>query len=155
MEWWANYDRPDRQLLGNGQTITASLPFGEHRITYIGTDSAGIVSSATIRLIMSDSPNITFSPVDGSYLFSGHPFTLTAVGASDSSSIRWYRNGSFSDWLSGSPATVNVGELSNGWNTVAVEGKNILGVVGVPTKQYLLRCSQCRHFIACQRYLMP
>lgn len=133
MEWWANYDRPDRQLLGNGQTITASLPFGEHRVTYIGTDSAGIVSSATIRLIMSDSPNITFSPVDGSYLFSGHPFTLTAVGASDSSSIRWYKNGSFSDWLSGSPVTVNVGELSNGWNTVAVEGKNILGVVGSTT----------------------
>ncbi len=130
MQWWANYGLAGQAQLGTGQTITTSLPFGDYYITYIGTDSAGISSSAKIRIIVSDNPSITFTPPDGSRLFTGRPFSLSAVGAHDPTKVKWYKNGAGTVWLTGSPVVVPVGGLNPGDNQVVAEGANILGVPG-------------------------
>ncbi len=130
MQWWANYGLAGQTQLGTGQTITASLPFGDYYITYIGTDSAGISSSAKIRIIVSDNPTITFTPQDGSRLFTGQPFSLAAVGAHDPTKVKWYKNGIGTVWLTGSPVVVPAGALNFGDNQIVAEGANILGVPG-------------------------
>ncbi|GAB4270821.1 MAG: hypothetical protein Kow0029_07930 [Candidatus Rifleibacteriota bacterium] len=128
MEWWLDYGQAGASNLGNGSSLNAIIPDGIHYLTYIGTDSGGLVSSASIRVIISDSPAISFTPSDGSRLFVGQPFDLTIGGAVEPTSVKWYRSTDVTPWKTGSPVTVNVGELPVGVNQIKAEGENLLGV---------------------------
>lgn len=128
MEWWLDYNLPGATLLGNGASLNAVIPDGIHYITYVGTDSANLVSSATIRVIVSNSPAISFTPGDNSRLFVGQPFYLTIGGAIEPATVKWYRPGDVVPWKTGSPALVNPGDLTVGLHLIKAEGENLLGV---------------------------
>ncbi|MEW6709406.1 MAG: hypothetical protein AB1403_06220, partial [Candidatus Riflebacteria bacterium] len=128
MQWWLDYNTVGSTLLGNGTTLNAIIPNGNHLITYVGTDSAGVVSSATIRVIVSNSPAINFTPGNGSRLFVGQPFNLTVGGDVVEATAKWYRDSETAAFRSGSPVQVNVGDLSVGLHQIKVEAQNLLGV---------------------------
>ncbi|PKL47422.1 MAG: hypothetical protein CVV42_13265 [Candidatus Riflebacteria bacterium HGW-Riflebacteria-2] len=125
MEWWLN---PGSTKIGEGQSIPYTLPDGMQFLTYIGTDSQGIVSSATIRVIVSNSPAISFTPANGAQLFFGQPFNLVIGGAVEPASVKWSLDGGATTWKSVSPATVAAGELPVGASNITAEGENLLGV---------------------------
>ncbi|NLF96227.1 MAG: hypothetical protein GX569_05765, partial [Candidatus Riflebacteria bacterium] len=129
MEWWLNYDQPGASLRGSGQSLTDTLPDGMQYMTYIGTDSQGVVSSTTIRVRVSDSPSITFTPTNNSELFIGQAFELRANDAVViATSVVWSLDGGATVWRSGSPQTVSPGQLPLGTNLITAEGENDLGV---------------------------
>lgn len=129
MNWWVDYGLPGEAWLGAGASLNAIIPDGMHYITYSGTDSGGVVSSATIRVIVSNSPAISFTPSDGSRLFVGQPFTLAIGGAVVPASVKWYRDiDPLTVWKTGSPVVVAPGELAVGNRQIRAEGVNLLGV---------------------------
>ncbi|MGM0599011.1 MAG: Ig-like domain-containing protein [Candidatus Rifleibacteriota bacterium] len=128
MEWWLNYGVATATYMGAGSSLNYTAPDGIHYLTYIGTDSAGIPASATIRVIVSDSPTITFTPSDGSVIFVDKPFDLVVGGPIVPSTVNWYLDGDGSPFKTGSPETVNPGEVGVGWRQIKAEGENTVGV---------------------------
>ncbi|PKL44795.1 MAG: hypothetical protein CVV41_05355 [Candidatus Riflebacteria bacterium HGW-Riflebacteria-1] len=138
MQWWLNYSLPGALQIGTGESLTYTLPPGLQYLTYIGTDSQNIVSSATTRIRVSNSPSITFTPPNDSRLFVGRPFELRANDAVViATSVVWSLDGGLTAWKSGSPVTVLPGELPVGTNIITAAGQNDLGVVAsIPNSIY-------------------
>ncbi|MBU1105449.1 MAG: NHL repeat-containing protein [Candidatus Riflebacteria bacterium] len=129
MQWWLNYHLPTRsQFPTTGSALTATLPDGNQYLTYIGTDSQGVVSQATIRVIVSDSPAISFTPSDGARLFVGQPFNLEASAVVVATSVVWSLDGGITTWQNESPYTVVPGDLAVGLNNITAVGENDFGV---------------------------
>ncbi|NLF98168.1 MAG: hypothetical protein GX569_15655, partial [Candidatus Riflebacteria bacterium] len=121
-------------LLGSGNSITGvSLADGWNTIRYLATDSSGFVSSATVNVLVNNTPDLNITPGNNSVFFVGRPIDLAASGNSNPgvvavATFSWYVNGTFRGSLPN--ITLNTAWLNNGNNTITIEGTDNFGTVG-------------------------
>ncbi len=138
MEWWR---LGDTKPLGEGSSLKdVLLPNGLNTIVYIGTDSQGMVSSSTIRIIVQNLPTMEIIPAGDAVVFDGAPCTLKGAGtAGDGTKIvtetmKWYRGTSF--LAATETYSPKEGDLVAGsWNELRLEGQDTLGVPGIITSR--------------------
>lgn len=143
-EWWLNWNEPGAQKLTDvvtgldyGSRMNLSIASGNQSLTFIGTDSAGVVSYLTKQLIISDNAAIQFTPGDGSVIFANKPFDMEVNDTVVKESIEWLLkyNGGAETSLSprGSPYSVDSTKLSSyfsniGYYEITASGVNVLNV---------------------------
>lgn len=152
-EWWLNWGTSEAQKLTDvvtglnyGSKMNLQIASGSQYLTFIGTDSAGIVSYKTKKLIISDNAAIEFTPGDGSVIFANQPFAMEVNDTVVKESIEWllsYNGGSESPLTPrGSPYNVDDTRLSNyfsntGYYEITASGVNSLNVpASVTNKLY-------------------
>ncbi len=143
-EWWLNWGTAEAQKLtdfntglGYGSYMELSIASGNQYLTFIGTDSAGVVSKVTKKLVISDNAAIEFTPDNGAVLFANQPFSLEVNDTVVKESIEWLLkyNGGTEISLSprGSPYSIDASKLSsyfsnNGYYEITASGVNALNV---------------------------
>ena len=95
--------------------LNTTLDWGRHVISYVGTDSAGIMASDSIEVIVEGKPIVSFKPEDSVFFknreiaFQADCQDVTGKPMPDSA-IKWYLldSGSPVLWKSGNSFTVNI-----------------------------------------------
>lgn len=96
--WYNNW--PSQTLIfdtethsSTGNNIRVKLPTGMQYISYVATDSVGMVSSDTRKVIVSNSEELDFIPANGGSLFANRDITLDiSSGIIDMPSVDWFAN---------------------------------------------------------------
>lgn len=139
LQWWLDYDTPDRRLIGNTTTISTDSPsLGWHYISYIGTDTSGVGKRDDIMVLVRAKPSVVITPPTGTCLFGGEGIQLVGMGTEavtlapiPSTNLNWYLDGT--SWKNGSPIPVGPAEVATGLHNVGLVGVDSSGIASAAT----------------------
>jgi len=80
MEWWRSWGGAGAERIGADTPLIHTFPAGRHTISYVGTDSQGVVSADSVDLIVENLPLMAFTPLSGSVFFVGTAIPFRGVG---------------------------------------------------------------------------
>jgi hypothetical protein len=137
MYWYLDYGLAGETILGNGASINPSFATrGNKNITYLGTDSAGLMSRDDIQIIVNDAPTMTIAePIDGGNYFGNQLLDVSGSGVDidtnplDPANFVWLLDGA--PWKSSVAVfSATVADLGTGTRNIRLEGTDDLGTTG-------------------------
>ncbi len=139
MQWWLDYDSPERRLLGTTTTVSTDSPsLGWHYLSYIGTDTAGVANRDDIMVLVRAKPSLAITPPDGTCLFGGSGISLVGMATEavtlapiPSGNLTWYLDGTL--WKAGSPNLVEPAEVATGLHRIGLVAVDSNGIASAAT----------------------
>jgi len=135
-------------FLGSGTTLNASITVaGNHVITFGGIDSWGWVGTTSIMLVVSNRPNMSFTPASNAVYFVNTSVPFNGSGTDPdtganiaTASFRWTFDTSLQSAFNGSD-TFLATFTTLGAHLVSLCGTNANGVPGTMTKQIYINAT--------------